>query len=99
MAAYFFADVHQVTDPAKMERYRAGVFSNVKQYGGRYLTVGGRIDSLEGDWHPVFPVIIEFPSLERARDWYDSDDYRELKALRLAATRGYAVLIEGGEPA
>jgi uncharacterized protein (DUF1330 family) len=97
MAAYCFFDVHEVTDPEKMERYRAGVLSTVERYGGRYLTVGGKVDVVEGDWQPVFPVLIEFPSLEQAHRWYDSEEYRDLKALRLAATRGNAVFIEGKE--
>jgi uncharacterized protein (DUF1330 family) len=42
-------------------------------------------------------VLIEFPSLKQAHRWYNSEEYRELKELRLAATRGYAVFIEGAE--
>jgi uncharacterized protein (DUF1330 family) len=95
MAAYCFFDVHEITAPEKMDRYREGVLSTVEQYGGRYLTVGGKFDVVEGDWQPVFPVIIEFPSLEQAHRWYDSEEYRDLKALRLEATRGNAVFIEG----
>jgi uncharacterized protein (DUF1330 family) len=56
---------------------------------------GGTCTVVEGDWSPVLPVLIEFPSLEQAWRWYDSDEYRELKALRLAATRGNAVFMEG----
>jgi uncharacterized protein (DUF1330 family) len=44
---------------------------------------------------PSFLVIIEFPSLEKAYEWYNSDDYTELKALRLAAAESIAVFIEG----
>ena len=95
MAAYCFFDVVEVTDPERLEKYREGVLATVERYGGRYLTVGGRCDVVEGEWHPVFPVLIEFPSLEEAHRWYDSEEYRELKALRLAATRGHAVFIEG----
>lgn len=95
MAAYCFLDVLEVTDPEKLEKYREGVLYTVERYGGRYLTVGGQCDVVEGDWKPVFPVLIEFPSLEEAHRWYDSDEYRELKALRLAATKGNAVFIEG----
>jgi uncharacterized protein (DUF1330 family) len=40
-------------------------------------------------------VLIEFPSLEHARRWYGSEAYRDLKTLRLAATRGNAVFIDG----
>lgn len=97
MAAYCFFDVHEVTDADKMEKYRAGVLATVEHYGGRYLTVGGKCDVVEGDWEPVFPVIIEFPSLEQAHRWYNSEEYKDLKALRLAATYGTAVFIEGNE--
>ena len=86
-----------MVDSAKLEQYRDGVLATVERYGGRYLTVGGKCDVVEGEWRPVFPVLIEFPSLEQAHAWYDSEEYRELKALRLAATKGNAVFIEGNE--
>ena len=92
---YCSFDVHEITDPEATEKYRAGVFSTVAQYRGRYLTVGGKCAVVEGDWRPVLPVIIEFPSLEQALCWYDSTECRELKAWHLAATRGHAVFIGG----
>ncbi|HKY04599.1 MAG TPA: DUF1330 domain-containing protein [Blastocatellia bacterium] len=95
MAAYCFFDVLEITDEEKMEQYRAGVFRTVEQYGGRYLAIGGKTDLVEGEWRPVFPVIIEFPSLEQAHRWYNAEEYRSLKQLRLAATKGHAVFIEG----
>ena len=97
MATYYLLDVREITDPEKMEAYRAVVLSTVEQYGGHYLTVGGKVKAVEGDWQPLFPVLIEFSSPEQAYGWYDSEEYRELKALRLAATRGDAVFIEGAE--
>ena len=95
MPAYSFFDVMEVTDPDKLEQYRQAVHGTVQRYGGRYLTIGGRCDVIEGTWRPVFPVIIEFPSLEQAHRWYDSAEYRVLKEMRLAATRGNAVFIDG----
>ena len=97
MPAYYLLDVLEVTDPEKMEQYRDGVLATVERYGGRYLTVGGRCEVVEGEWQPVFPVLIEFPSLQQAHRWYDAEEYQDLKALRLAATRGNAVFIEGTE--
>lgn len=93
MSAYCLFDVLEVTDPEKMEHYRAGVFATVEQYGGRYLVIGGPTEVLEGRWQPVFPVMIEFPSPDQARRWYHSPEYAHLKALRLAATRGNAVIL------
>lgn len=94
MPAYCFFDVLEITDPEKMEEYRKGVFQTVENYGGRYLLIGGKINVVEGDWKPVFPVIIEFPTLERAHQWYNSEEYSPLKGLRLSATIGNAVFME-----
>jgi uncharacterized protein (DUF1330 family) len=49
---------------------------------------------VEGDWHPVRAVIIEFPSLEQAYQRYESEDYKELRALRSEAAKLNAVFIE-----
>lgn len=95
MPAYCLCDVLEGTAPEKMEKARRGVLATVERHGGRYLTVGGKCDVIEGEWRPRFPVLIEFPSLQQAHDWYGSEEYRPLKELRLAATRGNAVFIEG----
>ncbi len=95
MSAYFFFDVKEITDETKMAEYRRKVFPVVEQFGGKYRVVGGKHYVLEGDWQPTFPVIIEFETVEKARRWYDSPEYRDLKALRLASTKGNMVLIDG----
>ncbi len=86
MAAYFFVDIREIKDAARMEEYRAKVGAIVQKFGGRYIVVGGPFQVVEGSYQPVFPVILEFPSMTDARKWYDSDEYRDLKNLRLAAT-------------
>jgi uncharacterized protein (DUF1330 family) len=98
MSAYFFVNVLEVLDPDKMEAYRSRVFDVVARHGGRYRVLAGPFEVVEGDWRPTFPVLIEFPSIETARRWYDSPDYAELKAMRLAATRGNAVFFEPYRP-
>lgn len=95
MAGYCWFDVVEVSDPPKMQEYRDRIGEIVAIFGGRYLAVGGPFDVVEGEWRPVFPVLIEFPSLELAHRWYDSPEYQELKALRLAATNCNAVFIQG----
>ncbi|MGD9765624.1 MAG: DUF1330 domain-containing protein [Candidatus Binatia bacterium] len=95
MPAYCYFDMLEVTDPAKMGKYREGVAATVEKYNGRYLVLNGRHDLVEGDYRPTFPVLLEFPSLEQAHRWYDSPEYRPLRELRLSATRGNGVFIEG----
>jgi uncharacterized protein (DUF1330 family) len=94
MPAYFIVD-NEVTDPAGFEEYRTQVPSTVEKYGGRFLVRGGQIQALEGDWKPRRIVVTEFPSIEQARRWYDSEEYRALKAVRARSARGSVVLVEG----
>ena len=94
MAAYCLFDIREVVDPEKMEEYRRGVLATVERYGGRYVVMGGTCDVIEGNWKPNFPVIIRFPSLEQAHNWYHSEEYKYLKALRLSGSKGDAVFME-----
>lgn len=95
MPAYCLFDNLEVIDAAKLEEYKSRVAPVVEKYGGRYVVLGGKVELMEGQWRPTFPVMIEFPNLDRARQWYFSDEYRELKELRLSAVKSNAVLLEG----
>jgi uncharacterized protein (DUF1330 family) len=94
MPAYVIADV-DVTDPAHYAEYRQRVPATVAAYGGRFLARGGAHEVLEGSWQPHRVIVLEFPSLEQARRWYASEEYREPKAMRIAAARTNAILVEG----
>ena len=98
MAAYIIADV-TVTDPAAMEEYRKRVPATLARYGGRFVVRGGAQQSVEGDWKPTRLVVLEFPSMEQAKRWYDSEEYREPKAMRLRAGRTNLVMVDGVAPA
>ena len=65
MAAYFLVDVLAIKDAAKMDEYRAQVAPVVEKFGGRYVVIGGPFQVVEGSYQPTFPVMIEFPSMER----------------------------------
>lgn len=95
MSAYCMFDVLKITDPEKMEAYRSQVFTNVEKHGGRYIVVGGNAKIMEGDCQLTFPVLIEFPTLEQAYSWYNSDDYAPLKQLRGEASECNAAIFEG----
>lgn len=95
MPAYFLVDIREIKEAAKMEEYKARVTAVVEKFGGQYLVIGGPFEVVEGEWQPVFPVLIQFPSMDEARRWYGSEEYRELKRLRLAATSGSGVFMAG----
>ena len=94
MPAYVIADV-TVTDPPAMEEYRKQVPATLAKYGGRFLVRGGAHQTVEGDWKPARLVVIEFPSLADAQRWYDSEEYRGPKALRMRAGRTNVLIVDG----
>ena len=97
MAALVVVDV-EVTDPVRYEDYKKQAAATVTAYGGKYVARGGRVEVLEGDWPTGRFVILEFPTAERAREWWGSEAYRPAKALRHATARTKLVLVEGTEP-
>ena len=94
MAAYVIANV-EVLDPVRYEEYRRAVPATIAARGGRYLARGGAVTVLEGDCEPSRLVIVEFPSVEQAKQWWACDEYAELKKLRQATTRSSLVVVEG----
>ena len=67
----------------------------MERFGGRYLARGGAVEVREGSWSPERLVILEFPDVDAARRWYESDEYRELLAIRQRASEGELVITEG----
>lgn len=94
MPAYIIADV-TTTDQVTMDEYRKQVPATVAKYGGRFLVRGGAHETVEGTWKPSRLVIIEFPSLARAKEWYDCAEYKGPKDLRIKAGRTNLVMVEG----
>ena len=94
MAAYVIVDI-EVTEPTGYEEYKKMAAQAVAAYGGKYLARGGTTAVLEGDWTPKRLVVLEFESLEKAKAWWASEEYREAKALRQKTARTSMVAIEG----
>jgi len=94
MPAFVIALV-DVKDPSRYDGYRRMVLPTITAYGGRFVARGGRTEVLEGAWAPRRVVIVEFPSLERAREWWSSPEYAEAKALRQATSEGTLIVVEG----
>ena len=94
MSAYVIANV-TVEDPVRYEDYRRLVTATLAKYGGRFIARGGRIEVLEGDWHPSRLVLLEFPSTEAAREWWNSPEYSEAKRIRQATSEGSLLILEG----
>jgi uncharacterized protein (DUF1330 family) len=93
---YIIADV-EIHDEDAYAEYRKRVPATIAAYGGRFVVRGGPVERLEGDWQPNRIVVLEFPTVEQARAWWSSEEYREPKAMRQASSTGTLLLVEGYE--
>ena len=94
MPAYIVVEI-DVVDHERFETYRQIVPASVAAYGGKYLVRGGKVQTLEGTWTPKRFVVLEFPSVERAKAWYNSPEYAEARALRQECARSQIIVAEG----
>ena len=94
MPAYVIADI-DVQDAEKFEEYKKVSAPSSVPFGAKYLARGGKVEALEGAWVPKRLVIIEFPSAEKAREWWNSSHYAGPKSIRQSCAKSNFTLVEG----
>jgi uncharacterized protein (DUF1330 family) len=94
MPAYVIANI-SVTDPVQYEDYKKLAGPSVAAYDGKYLVRGGTAEVLEGAWTPNRIVVLEFPSIERAKEWWNSSEYAAAIGIRHVSAESDLILVEG----
>jgi len=94
MSAYVISEV-DVRDAAGFETYRTIAAKAIAQYGGRYLVRGGAASIAEGGPPPKTIIVVEFPSMEKLREWYASTEYAEALKVRRTALDRRLIFVEG----
>lgn len=95
MTAYVISEV-EILDESQGLRYRDLAAASITRHGGRYIVRGADPAVPEGDWPPgARVVVVEFPSMDRAKEWYESADYAEALAVRRTALERRLLFVEG----
>jgi len=94
MKGYVIAHV-DVRDPEAYRLYTDRTPGVVHSFGGRFIVRGAPVHRMEGDTDWKRLVVLEFPSLARAREWYDSGAYQAIIGLRQAVATSDLVIVEG----
>ncbi len=94
MAGYIVADI-EITDPNEYQTYAQQTAATLERYGRKFLVRGGNPETLEGDRKTKRLVIIEFPSVEQAKAWYDSPEYSAIKGIRQRSAISNILLVHG----
>ena len=77
------------------EEYKKLTPAAIAAYDGRFIVRGEKTECLEGNWNPQRIVVLEFPSVERAKQWWASREYTKAKAIRQRAAKTKMIVVEG----
>jgi len=94
MAAYIIVDV-SITDQKDYEEYKKLTPAAIAAYDGKFIVRGGQTETLEGNWVPERIVVLEFPTVERAKEWWNSEIYSNAKIIRQRAANTKMIVVEG----
>ena len=94
MSAYVIVEI-DIVDPVGYDEYKKQAAATVEKYGGKYIVRGGRTEVLEGDWQPKRIVVLQFDSMQRAKEWLNCEQYREPRKMRHRTARTNMIVVEG----
>src|SRR6201984_3662604 len=94
MPAYIIVEI-EILDPAGYEEYKKLAGATVEKYGGKYVVRGGRTEVLEGNWKTKRIVVLEFESVQRAKEWLNSAEYREPRKMRHRTAKTNMLVVDG----
>tara|TARA_B100000902_G_C27110347_1_gene813238 strand:- start:1 stop:288 length:288 start_codon:yes stop_codon:yes gene_type:complete len=95
MSAYWITRCH-VTDQDVYNKYLDLAGPAIKKFGGKFLVRGGKQFEVEGQGFER-TVLVEFSSLDRARECYESNEYAEALSYSNRSSNRLVVLVEGIE--
>ena len=94
MPAYIIALV-DVTDWDHYRQYTKATPAVIEQFDGKFVVRGGRMATLEGPEETRRVVVIEFPTFERAQEFFHSEEYSRVRKLREGAATGQFFVVDG----
>jgi uncharacterized protein (DUF1330 family) len=97
MSAYIIVDV-TIHNPEAYKDYKELTPASIAAYDGRFVVRGGQSENLEGEWNPERIVVLEFPSVERAKEWWASVEYAPAKKIRQANATTKMLVVDGYKP-
>lgn len=94
MAAYIIVEI-DIHNLAEYEEYKKLTPASIAAYNGKFVVRGGHSETLEGEWKPKRIVVIEFPTVEKAKTWWNSPEYSPAKKLRQRIAQTNMIVVEG----
>ena len=84
-----------IKNPEEYKEYIRKVKPIAEKFDGEYVVRAGETTVVEGTWTYPRTVVIKFPSYERALEWYNSEEYKPIKQIRLDNSVANGIIIKG----
>ncbi len=84
-----------ITNPENYKEYIEKVVKVTEKFGGKYIVRGGATTKIEGTFPHPRTVVIQFPSYQKALDWYNSDEYKPIREIRFKNAKSIGMIIKG----
>ena len=95
MSGYIIVHV-KIHDPQEFKRYLKAFSEEFKEFPGKILVATNDAEILEGDLpSKLRTVVMKFPSMDEAREWYRSEKYQKIAPIRWGSATGDMMLVQG----
>tara|TARA_Y100000590_G_C15344250_1_gene872640 strand:+ start:445 stop:735 length:291 start_codon:yes stop_codon:yes gene_type:complete len=95
MTGYIIVQIN-VKNIENYKEYLKYVTPIASKYGGEYLVRAGNFEIMEGKWPYKRNVVIKFPSVEKAKEFYHANEYQPIKKIRIDNAECNLIIIDGG---
>jgi len=95
MAVYMIVETKEVMDGEKYREYIKKVPWTIEKFGGKYLTRGGKVEIISGNWRPERLIVITFHSMRKFIAWWNSPEYKAIAPLREESAKTNAIVVQG----
>lgn len=92
---YIFAELDIHDTALFYNEYMEQVMAPLRDYGAKFLAGSNAVDVIEGERNVRRIVLLEFDSLQRARDFYYSSAYQDVIGLRFRSAATELYMFEG----
>ena len=94
MPAYVIVEI-EINDPVEYEEYKKLTPATIAAFDGKFVVRGAKTESLEGNWNPERIVVLQFPSVTKAKEWWNSEEYTIAKSIRQRTAKTKMLVVDG----
>lgn len=94
MSVYLLAEINKINDDKMYQEYIKKATPIILKFGGKYVFKSEQLQPMAGDWNLKRMILIEFENKDKLQNCFQSEEYNEIKHLRINSVKSKALIIE-----